>query len=100
MCIRDRPAGVATCTPGLQNGSEVYKPARAYHAAESEGREGEEPGGCVALISSGSSSHESAFLDASESGDDVFILTTAQLGGADTDKSYDVYDAHVCSGEA
>ena len=37
------------------------------------------PGGCVSLISSGTSSEESAFLDASENGDDVFFLTTARL---------------------
>ena len=53
-------------------------------------------GGCVALISSGTSSHESAFLDASESGDDVFFLTAAQLVPDDLDGSDDVYDARVC----
>jgi hypothetical protein len=54
--------------------------------------------GCVSLISSGTSSSESAFFDASENGDDVFFLTTARLTGADYDTSVDVYDAHVCSG--
>ncbi len=54
------------------------------------------PGGCVGLISSGESEHESAFLDASESGDDVFFLTTQQLAPQDIDASYDVYDARVC----
>jgi hypothetical protein len=54
-------------------------------------------GGCVALISSGRSAQESAFLDASESGDDVFFLTSAKLSPIDTDSSRDVYDAHVCS---
>ena len=53
--------------------------------------------GCVSLISSGTSREESAFLDASESGDDVFFLTAAQLSPRDTDTAYDVYDAHVCS---
>jgi hypothetical protein len=53
--------------------------------------------GCVSLISSGTSSSESAFFDASENGDDVFFLTTARLTGADYDTSVDVYDAHVCS---
>jgi hypothetical protein len=56
-----------------------------------------EGSGCVSLISSGSSSEESALLDASESGDDVFFLTAAQLSGADQDNAFDVYDAHVCS---
>jgi hypothetical protein len=53
--------------------------------------------GCIGLISSGSSSEESAFLDASENGDDVFFLTAAQLVPADQDQAFDIYDAHVCS---
>jgi hypothetical protein len=53
--------------------------------------------GCIGLISSGSSSRESAFLDASENGDDVFFLTAAQLVPQDTDNTYDIYDARVCS---
>jgi DNA-binding beta-propeller fold protein YncE len=53
--------------------------------------------GCTGLISSGSSERESAFLDASESGDDVFFLTASPLVAADTDRSIDIYDAHVCS---
>jgi hypothetical protein len=57
-------------------------------------------GGCVSLISSGTSPLESAVLDASESGDDVFFLTSARLAPQDTDSERDVYDAHVCSGEA
>ena len=52
--------------------------------------------GCVALISSGTSEHESAFLDASENGNDVFFLTAAQLVASDLDGSDDVYDARVC----
>jgi DNA-binding beta-propeller fold protein YncE len=58
-------------------------------------------GGCVALISSGAAKEESALLDASQSGDDVFFLTSARLlPGQDTDQSLDVYDAHVCSGQS
>ncbi len=52
--------------------------------------------GCVSVISSGSSQHESAFLDASENGDDVFFLTAARLLAQDTDNSLDIYDARVC----
>ena len=55
-------------------------------------------GGCVGLISSGESPNESAFLEASESGGDVFFLTTSRLSSADYDNSYDVYDAHECTG--
>jgi WD40-like Beta Propeller Repeat len=58
------------------------------------------PSGCVGLISSGESHEESAFLDASESGNDVFFLTTANLVPQDVDQSFDVYDAHVCTSES
>jgi DNA-binding beta-propeller fold protein YncE len=53
-------------------------------------------GGCVGLISSGTAEHESAFLDASLSGNDVFYLTAEKLVQQDRDESFDVYDAHVC----
>jgi WD40-like Beta Propeller Repeat len=56
--------------------------------------------GCVGLISSGSSAEESAFLDASGDGGDVFFLTQAKLSPQDFDSSIDVYDAHECSGVA
>jgi hypothetical protein len=51
--------------------------------------------GCVALISSGSSSNDSQFLGASESGDDVFITTRQQLLPQDRDDFIDIYDARV-----
>ncbi len=56
-----------------------------------------QPTGCVSLISSGSSTHESSFMDASANGDDVFFITAGQLVPGDRDESYDVYDARVCS---
>ena len=56
--------------------------------------------GCVSLISSGKAPSESAFFDASETGDDVFFVTAAKLVPEDYDNSYDVYDAHVCSSAA
>ena len=52
--------------------------------------------GCVGLISSGTSKERSVFLDASQSGRDVFFLTTAQLSPLDIDSSIDIYDAHEC----
>jgi hypothetical protein len=55
----------------------------------------EEAKGCVALISSGTSSDESSFLDASANGDDVFFLTQSQLVPGDTDQFADVYDARA-----
>jgi hypothetical protein len=56
----------------------------------------EQASGCVALVSSGTSAHESAFLDASENGDDVFFLTQAKLVAQDTEPSGEVYDSAVC----
>jgi hypothetical protein len=66
--------------------------------------------GCLGLISSGTSTRESAFLDASETGGegehgetltqggaDVFFLTAAPLSTQDTDTEFDVYDAHECT---
>jgi hypothetical protein len=59
--------------------------------------------GCVALISAGTSSEESAFLDASgkgpggQEGEDVFFMTASKLVPQDLDGALDVYDAHVCS---
>ena len=53
--------------------------------------------GCVYLLSSGTSTAESSFLDASENGDDVFIVTRAQLVSGDEDDVFDVYDVRVGS---
>ncbi len=53
--------------------------------------------GCTSLISSGTSQQESAFIDASESGNDAFFITAQPLVAADRDKSFDVYDARVCT---
>lgn len=57
-------------------------------------------GGCLYLILSGKSKDASFFADAGESGDDVFIFTTAQLVGQDEDSLVDVYDARVGGGLA
>ncbi len=51
--------------------------------------------GCIALISGGDSEHESAFLDASTNGNDVFFVTTQELV-ENPENNYSVYDAHVC----
>jgi len=92
------PEGVgseeARCGPSVASGSEVYKPARAYSA---NGAERVEPVACVALMSSGRSSEEAAFLDASETGNEVFFLTAEKLSPQDTDNAFDVYDAHECT---
>jgi sugar lactone lactonase YvrE len=74
------PSGVGGCGPADPG----------YHADGT---------GCVDRISSGTSPEASQFIDASESGDDVFFLTTSRLTGADVDQQNDVYDAHVCGAE-
>ena len=51
--------------------------------------------GCVYLLSGGTSTAHSGFLDASENGDDVFIVTRAKLVGSDEDDLFDVYDVRV-----
>ena len=56
--------------------------------------------GCVGLVSPGTSPVESALVDASESGNDVFFLTQAKLTSQDYDTAYDVYDAHECTSTA
>ncbi len=53
--------------------------------------------GCVGLVSSGSSAEESAFVDASASGEDVFFVSSARLASGDNGGALAVYDAHVCS---
>jgi hypothetical protein len=51
--------------------------------------------GCVHLLSGGTSSQDSYFLDAGENGDDVFLTTRAKLVGADDNELYDLYDLRV-----
>jgi DNA-binding beta-propeller fold protein YncE len=77
-----------------------YEPPGVGDCAAASPRYASEAGGCIALISSGTSSEESAFLDASESGDDVFFLTASGLSARDFDGAFDVYDARVGGGEA
>lgn len=74
-----------------------YEPPGLGSCLESSDTFSVRSGGCVALISSGRAGPESAFLDASESGDDAFFLTSAQLSGVDGDSARDVYDARRCS---
>ncbi len=57
-----------------------------------------QPAGCVSLISQGTSSEGSTFLDASESGGDVFFTTRQPLTPGDTDQQVDIYDAHENGG--
>jgi phosphodiesterase/alkaline phosphatase D-like protein len=54
-------------------------------------------GGCVSLLSGGSSDRESAFVEATPDGSNVFFVTEARLLPQDTDTAFDVYDARECS---
>ena len=83
-------------TNGLEDVYE-YEPAGVGGCTSTGSSFGVRSNGCVNLLSSGTSSSESVFYDASESGDDAFFITTSQLVPADYDAGYDVYDAHVCS---
>jgi sugar lactone lactonase YvrE len=56
--------------------------------------------GCLYLLSGGTSSHNSHFVDASESGDDVFFITDAELVPADRGEYTQLYDARVGATEA
>jgi hypothetical protein len=54
--------------------------------------------GCITLLSTGASTSDSYFLDASPSGSDAFFITREQLVGWDRDQAYDLYDARVNGG--
>ena len=67
--------------------------------------------GCVFLISNGRSQDDSSFVDSSDTGNDAFIVTRAQLLAQDGNEQLDLYDARVngrieetvkapCDGEA
>ena len=56
------------------------------------------PSGRLNLISTGRSTSDSLFLEASRTGSDVFFATRDQLVGWDIDDNYDVYDARVGGG--
>ncbi|MEA2215935.1 MAG: hypothetical protein QOK19_1496, partial [Solirubrobacteraceae bacterium] len=70
--------------------SKVYQ-YEPYHIGDCSSE-----GGCLGLLSSGTSDHESAFIDASEGGNEAFFVTAAKLLPQDLDSNFDVYDAHVC----
>lgn len=59
-----------------------------------------ENGGCLYLLSSGTSAEPAFFADASESGDDAFIFTRSALVPQDRDQLQDAYDARVGGGIA
>jgi hypothetical protein len=56
--------------------------------------------GCLYLLSGGTSTGESYFLDASESGNDVFISTRAPLVAQAQSDAFEVYDVRVGAPQA
>jgi len=78
------PPMVGSCQPPTygQSASDVFS-----HTA----------GGCVGLISAGTSDGASTFFDASASGNDVFFTTVDGLVTQDQDGTSDMYDARVCT---
>jgi hypothetical protein len=80
---------------------DVYLWEASASAADCEGRGAglfvPASAGCLSLISDGTSSEDSKFLDASRSGSDIFFATEASLLPQDPD-SIDVYDARVNGG--
>jgi len=77
------PLSIGDCTPSTEG-------TRATRSGN----------GCLSLISSGTATGETAFLEASVSGEDVFFLTRDRLSVLDTDTANDVYDARVNGVEA
>jgi hypothetical protein len=76
------PTGERACTSASGSGSVVFNSAA---------------GGCVGLISSGESPEEAKFVDASQSGGDVFFLSSGKLSRLDQEGSVSLYDAHECT---
>jgi DNA-binding beta-propeller fold protein YncE len=74
-----------------------YEPPGVGGCGEASATFAARSGGCISLISSGSSPATSTFLDASADGSDVFFGTTAKLVPEDFDANQDVYDAHECT---
>jgi hypothetical protein len=75
--------------------TDVYEWERAGEGTCTATQVSREDSGCIYLLSGGTSSDYSAFLDASESGNDVFIQTRAQLAPQDHGEMYELYDARV-----
>ncbi len=81
------------------DGSEQQVGAEDVYEYEPQGTGScQQAGGCVSLISSGDATdqHESAFLDASENGDDAFFLTSEKLVSSAVEPAFEVYDARIC----
>lgn len=81
---------------------DVYEwaPVGVAECEESNAGYNASSGGCVRLISTGTSTEPSYFADASEDGGDVFFTTEQALLASDTDNEESLYDARVEGGFA
>jgi hypothetical protein len=57
-------------------------------------------GGCLYLLSTGTSAYPAYFADASFNGNDAFVYTDQRLVGQDQDQIVDIYDARIGGGIA
>jgi hypothetical protein len=89
--------GNGSFSSGVLSCQDVYEwEAKGAGSCRSE----DDNGGCLYLISSGTSTEASQFADASPSGNDVFIYTGQPLVLQDRDRLVDIYDARVAGGIA
>jgi hypothetical protein len=72
---------------------DVYEWEREGHGSCTHGYGS--TGGCVFLLSGGSSEANSWFVGASANGDDAFIVTRAKLVPEDENDTFDLYDVRV-----
>jgi hypothetical protein len=108
--ITDAPLGLVVSRPTQHLSHALSDDGRHVFFSTAEALVGEDTNGnydayeydvateSVHLISSGTDSEGSYFLDASPDGHDVFFSTKEKLVGWDTDNSVDVYDARVDGG--
>lgn len=75
-----------------------WSPAGVGACGEGSATFGVESDGCLYSISSGVSPEPSYFVDASESGEDAYFVTSQGLVQADTDNALSLYDARVDGG--
>jgi NHL repeat len=99
----DSPAHLVA---GAENGKEdVYEyeptgvPSGGHECTAQSATYSESVEGCIGLISSGTATSEAVFIDASESGSDVFFVSGAKLSPQDKEGTLAVYDAHECIGD-
>ena len=96
--------GDSSCPPVSSTAPQGVRACQDVYEWEAQGagscHSAEENGGCLYLISSGTSPAPSYLADASASGNDAFFFTLQSLVGQDADQIVDIYDARVGGGIA